>query len=55
MVLVHMYGTGKVSIRITELVPPPGRRFDIKEKQVLLNIDSQTPSVPLSAVFFNNK
>ncbi len=43
-----MYGTGKVSIRITELVPPPGRRFDIKEKQVLLNIDSQTGWIKLN-------
>lgn len=43
-----MYGTGKVSIRITELIPPPERRYDIKEKQVLLNVDSQTGWIKLN-------
>ncbi len=33
-----IYGTGKVVIKITELEPPPGRRFDTKTKQVILNI-----------------
>ena len=34
-----IYGNGNVTILITELNPPPGRKFDTKEKQVVLNID----------------
>ena len=44
----NIYGSGKVDIDITELVPPVGRRFDTKDKQVELNIDETTGWIKLS-------
>ena len=44
----NIYGSGKVDIDITELVPPVGRRFDTKDKQVQLNIDETTGWIKLS-------
>ncbi len=43
----NIYGTGKAYIKITEIEPPPGRRFDLKEKQVVLNINEETGWIKL--------
>ncbi len=43
----NIYGTGKVTIKITEIEPPAGRRFDTKGKQVILNIDEETGWIKL--------
>ncbi len=42
-----VYGYGQVDINITELIPPPGRRFDKKVKAVRLIIDSETGKIKL--------
>ncbi len=45
--LNNIYGNGKATIKITEIEPPPGRRFDIKPKQVVLNINKENSWIKL--------
>ena len=46
--LNNIYGSGEVKINITEIEPPTGRRFDTKQKQVLLNVDQDTGWIKLA-------
>lgn len=42
-----IYGTGEITIDITEIVAPPGRKFDSKTKQVKIVRNTQTGTMRL--------
>ena len=53
MYINNIYGSGHVVIKITEIEPPAGRRFDTKEKQVILNINQENGWIKLDKLTKN--
>ena len=57
----NIKGSGKINIDIEEIVPPPGRKFDTKPKQVEINCDQETgrlklvDSTNVDTIIDNNK